>query len=340
MNRRKRRAFTLVELLVVITIIGMLMSLLLPAVQAAREAARRSVCSNNLKQLTLATLNFESAQNKLPGYINYRGKDESAAADEMNFSWIAMLFPFMDRMDLWRELQDPHIPMTGKQWVDMEVMVCPSDAPISDTGTPPNAYVANCGVEDTFLSPVDPTKPLNSRNWGCFHNHRVPAGATPTQIADVKKKWTVVSLDFINQNDGTSSTMLLTEWKGAETFATVFDSATSTWTIPRELTVGVTVDPNNSGSTPNPTAANPAAAINQIAPAGTPFKYNGPSSNHPGGVMMSFADGGQRFMSETTSYLVQQQIFTPYGKAAATEAGMTTATAPNLLTELLDDADR
>ncbi len=70
MSRRNRRGFTLVELLVVITIISMLMALLMPAVQAARESARRATCMNNQKQIALAMMMYEGARTKFPGYMN------------------------------------------------------------------------------------------------------------------------------------------------------------------------------------------------------------------------------------------------------------------------------
>jgi prepilin-type N-terminal cleavage/methylation domain-containing protein/prepilin-type processing-associated H-X9-DG protein len=99
--RVRQRGFTLVELLVVIAIIGILVALLLPAVQAAREAARRSQCVNNLKQVSLATLNFESSYKKLPpGFIHDRNFD----AEFTNFTWIGNIIyalPFMEQVGIY-----------------------------------------------------------------------------------------------------------------------------------------------------------------------------------------------------------------------------------------------
>lgn len=94
----RMRGFTLVELLVVIAIIGILVGLLLPAVQAAREAARRMQCGNNLKQLGLSIHNFESANKKLPSGMN--SPSYNAAYDDQNFSYVGhlcQLLPYMEQ---------------------------------------------------------------------------------------------------------------------------------------------------------------------------------------------------------------------------------------------------
>ena len=101
--RRRRLAFTLVELLVVIAIIGILVALLLPAVQSAREAARRTGCSNNLKQLGLACLNYESSKKYLPpGYLSGRDFSDIRAEDDgsgTQYQWtgvFAQILPYME----------------------------------------------------------------------------------------------------------------------------------------------------------------------------------------------------------------------------------------------------
>ncbi len=103
---RPRPAFTLVELLVVIAIIGILVGLLLPAVQAAREAARRMQCSNNVKQLGLSFQNYESTTKSFP--INYALRD-TPPYNGGNFvhsgrSWMQMILPYIEQSNLYNNI--------------------------------------------------------------------------------------------------------------------------------------------------------------------------------------------------------------------------------------------
>ncbi len=127
--RKRRSGFTLVELLVVIAIIAMLVTLLLPAVQAAREAARRTQCLNNLRQTGLAILNFESARGTLPAgsFI-----DAPCCDNLKTYSgWTVEILPFMENAQL-KDLYDPNISVgsdaaTAFRQTRIDEYVCPSD---------------------------------------------------------------------------------------------------------------------------------------------------------------------------------------------------------------------
>lgn len=130
-RRDKRDGFTLVELLVVIAIIGILVALLLPAVQAAREAARRAQCFNNLKQLGLGCLGYESSHKKLPPGVVTVGNNHSQAGNWQT-SWAIEILPFIEQQPLY----DRYVPGNGGV-ADManqpvvttllDVQICPSD---------------------------------------------------------------------------------------------------------------------------------------------------------------------------------------------------------------------
>lgn len=152
--RQTKRGFTLVELLVVIAIIGILIGMLLPAVQQVREAARRTTCANNLRQLTLASHNYESAHMHLPraGWGDY-GSDATTAGR----SWLWEIGPFIELNNLtgqinegmgaWGFMVDPLVES------DVSIFNCPSDPlakltitiPFFNTQMGSNNYMGNGG---------------------------------------------------------------------------------------------------------------------------------------------------------------------------------------------------
>ncbi len=211
-----RRGFTLVELLVVIAIIGILVGLLLPAVQAAREAARRMQCSNNLKQLALSLHNYESAFKKFSS--NYQGVgtgNRGIGVDNNEYSFTMGLLPYIEQGPLYSNMMSmarpsgPGLPRpwagtagyhnaaqenwgrVQKNWtVDISAFICPSDPPTPDRVESPMLINYKGSVGDSFFGNRD-VAGSNRDNRGIF----------------MMLRWMSIS----GVTDGLSNTVLLSE---------------------------------------------------------------------------------------------------------------------------------
>ncbi|MEM8734853.1 MAG: DUF1559 domain-containing protein [Planctomycetota bacterium] len=194
MPRSKSSGFTLVELLVVIAIIGILVGLLLPAVQAAREAARRMQCSNNLKQLALASHNYESAYKRFPG----------PADDSLyGYSFQAKLLPFVEQANLHNLIDYREPLLQGLPW---RPSVNPALLPVVDKPL------------SVFLCPSDPGDVFYVENGQTWAGLNYMANAGPgidllycSRVDTHGLVWRGSNVKFGDITDGTSNTMIMAE---------------------------------------------------------------------------------------------------------------------------------
>lgn len=146
----RKRAFTLVELLVVIATIGILVALLLPAVQAAREAARRMQCGNNLKQLALAMQNYESAHKTFPSSY-FKG---GYGGTEVSTSWMTGILPFIEEAPLFDRIRHGQAVGSAENLAVFQTVVpafrCPSDGISPNTGRMVGPYIGACCGDDQW----------------------------------------------------------------------------------------------------------------------------------------------------------------------------------------------
>jgi prepilin-type N-terminal cleavage/methylation domain-containing protein/prepilin-type processing-associated H-X9-DG protein len=282
-----RRAFTLIELLVVIAMISVLIALLLPAVQAAREASRRIGCVNNLMQIGIALKNYENAHETLPpGVVNPTGPITSTPTG-YHFGWIAQILPYLDARPVYRRLdfktglyQPENLSARG---VLMSVLICPSDN--NPTRMYPPAGVA----------PM-PGDPALTNYAGCHHDVEAPIDVKNMGVLFLNSR-----IRYEDVEDGTSQTIYVGEKR--------LDPTELGWASGTRATL------RNTGWSVNSTALLP-----NLVPGSNPAADNGPgatgakpgpqrpqnvvggfSSNHAGGANFCLGDGSVKFLKSSIS---------------------------------------
>ncbi len=303
MRRSRQPGFTLIELLVVIAIIGILIALLLPAVQAAREAARRMQCSNNLKQIDLALHNYHDSFKSFPPGTVWA----FASYGPMGSTWITMLLPYLEQKPL-ADLVDRRNGFGGAAGPNMEVarrgiptFLCPSDQEQPNANPMPNYpegayakgnYVGNNGVGPQQHGP----DPMCA---GC-------AVARKPGIFMPNSRTTIATI-----TDGTSNTAIAAEllkgptggWQGVMHYwegPMYQHDRTPNTTVPDEIRRGWCGTPR------------------AFAPCIETYTYHedcklilSVRSRHPGGAQVALADGSVRFVTDTIDLVTWQNLGTP-----------------------------
>ncbi len=320
MRSVRSSAFTLVELLVVITIIGILIALLLPAVQAAREAARRIRCGNNTKQIALAIMMYEEVSGQFPpgyGYQSHPYGSGGQANWESEWSWTPRIFAFIEQMALYQDVVwdwNPGCPIctdnkggAGYPPGQMNVLttkfaifMCPSDDTVRTSWNEDNKCWGN------QYTPLGHSRGSYAGNFG----QGIMEGPRPPRIQGVFSYNYGAAIRDIE--DGTSNTLLTAEIipGGVCTIRGVhgYDEGPAFMVdySPNDLTPDLVrwCDSTDLNTGPAPCIAG-ATGQNKVLHTARSF--------HPGGVAVSMCDGSVQFVNQTISLEVWHALGSPAG---------------------------
>lgn len=321
---RAKKAFTLVELLVVIAIIGVMVGLLLPAVQAAREAARRMSCSNNMKQVGLALHNYHGAHNKFPYSVGFSGSIEAGTAIpgatriRNHRGWI-LLLPFLEQQPLY---DMANLSMATGSYVRSATAGSISGPLPGAPGNPNDVVVST--VVSTFLCPSDPNPTnyatTNSVNYSISPTTTTLQGAYTNYDFAVRRTSsssnTYTSEDIMTRRmfglndsssfrdivDGTSNAIAV-----CETLRGVHDGVPQTWGYSKW--VGHGVDPAYSlGINDLRCCAWDAVPFNRPRSPMRLSAWSTAGSVHPGGAQFTLGDGSVRFIAQSIELVTLQRL--------------------------------
>lgn len=294
---RRRSAFTLIELLVVIAIISILIGLLMPAVQGAREAARRIQCSNNLKQIGLALHNYHDTHNAFPpGYIS--NVDASGTETGPGWGWPGLILPQMEQAPLFNRI-DISFPIqhdinSFARSQSIPTLLCPSDSA-------PQIWLTQRRDLSSGNLLSDICEVASSNYVGVF-------GTTEPGVDGDGIFSRNMAVRFRDIVDGTSTTLLVGErsfrlgeatWTGAVAGAVIVaDGSDGVGTGPPEPAAGLVLGHTGDGNGPGA----PRAHVNQFH-----------SLHHGGGAQFAFCDGHVAFLSSSIDYGVYQALTTRAG---------------------------
>jgi len=300
-----RRGFTLVEVMVVVAILATLMVLLVPAVQSARESARRVSCINNQRQLTLAVIGFGETNGFVPGWRN----ELRISGTFIYPAWPVMIMPFADMSTLYNRITSGNVSaynslQTSGTGVVVMSFICPSRPRENTDPRTTLSYAGNCGSGSNGVV---------SRFSGVMLDTSGTTMASGIRLGRV-------SLADISAGDGTGNTAFLSE-KSVSRNELIFPQGvwTGTSTTGTSCTFATVTGPNTyvPGFGLATVSGMPLNALSLGGPSEVGL-VNAPSSNHPAGVVMSFGDGRAQFVAETLQPQVYAQLLSwNHGQAKA-----------------------